>query len=665
MKKDKKLEKNQEQVEAMDNEAIVLSPDYSDEEVSYRKFLIKRLTSSKVQKDKAREEFDGMDYYTWYKTNKRSANSFIRPATKKGETRITTAVTENKSDALINTLLNVNAEVNMDAYDEEDQKAAELGSIVEGLVKKSRDIEEYTQKKRRPIYKEMADQGTVFTEEVNIQREIIEKELKDKQWWAKDIKEIEWVTKSFKLFNECETRMISGMKVFLGDMEIFEMGKQPYAGTIEYLDREVAESYFGKWERWKNVPDVDAPIESEISTDNSNFRVYDKEQTKRIEVVKYQDKWKNEYMIMLNGVMMLPIGFPLSAISKDGEYSIVKGVLNPISFNFAYGKSISAKTKVPQALLDKFLKLFIRKTEKSIDPPMVKRGGGKISKNIFNPSTLTQNVDPDSISELGDNPGVTTSEIAMYDIARGIVDEMSLSSQFTDPGGKGEANTATQATLNKEQNLLKMGNAIAGILVFETDLYKRRTPNLLDVWTTKVDSKINEATNKFQNVFRKVTTNISANGKDSLAQIEFSDAGEYPSPEAIYKEEKELSEKIGESVKKVYLDAPMLRQIKYKYKYTAVPTEKNTDALKKAMFSQNVIEAMEIFGPDSLNYESLKKRFAEVNKEDEDVFFIKGQDSISPMMATGPEGSAPKGPDTSELKPKAPATPSVNTLSKN
>jgi len=74
-----------------------------------------------------------------------------------------------------------------------------------------------------------------------------------------------------------------------------------------------------------------------------------------VEVIRYQDKWSNEFMIFINGVMMLPVGFPLTAVSPSGEYFLAKGSSHPISWFFAYSKSLGSKSKVDQAVLDELL----------------------------------------------------------------------------------------------------------------------------------------------------------------------------------------------------------------------------------------------------------------------------------------------------------------------
>ena len=80
----------------------------------------------------------------------------------------------------------------------------------------------------------------------------------------------------------------------------------------------------------------------------------------------YQNKWTNEFMIWCNGVMMLPLGYPLTALNGKCEYTVIKLSVEPISEFFFYSKSIPAKTKVDQAIYDEMYRLMILKFRQSV-----------------------------------------------------------------------------------------------------------------------------------------------------------------------------------------------------------------------------------------------------------------------------------------------------------
>ena len=53
-----------------------------------------------------------------------------------------------------------------------------------------------------------------------------------------------------------------------------------------------------------------------------------------------------------------------------------------------------------------------------------------------------------------------------------------------------------------------------------------------------------------------------------------------------------------------------------------MPVDKNNDKLSQMMFVQMVTQAMNLFGPQSLQVSSLKKRYAQVMGESFDKLFV-------------------------------------------
>jgi hypothetical protein len=126
--------------------------EYSQEEEDYRAFLIKRLTKAENDRNDNHIEFDDQDYVTYHETNAKAANSYIPPKKNKQDTRIVTGTTHEKEITLWSALLNYNLEPNIEAYSEKDLPINELGNTIEDLIKKSREIEKYDDK-RVLIYK--------------------------------------------------------------------------------------------------------------------------------------------------------------------------------------------------------------------------------------------------------------------------------------------------------------------------------------------------------------------------------------------------------------------------------------------------------------------------------------------------------------------------------
>ena len=626
--------KNEQQVEKEEIKKGIEPPDYSDTELEYRSFLIQRLVHAKDEYAENWDEMDGMDYYTWYDSNAKAGNSYNPPKLNKEDTKIVTGTTLEKENSLLNSLLSLNFEPDIEAFDANDLPVTELGNTMEAMVRKSNILEDYDDVKRKLIYKELLDQGTCYVEEVENQYIINEKDIDESTIKDMDPSKMKWSQRSIKVYDECERNMLPGNMVFLGNLKEFIIDKQPYLFTVEYIPYNVAKSKFGAWKRFENVPKkIKQTIETQRNASASSYRqwrLFDQQQN-FVEVIKYQDPWTNEYMIMLNGEMMLAPGFPLSKISGDGKYTISKGDIEPISGKFAISKSFPAKTKVAQAVLDEFLRLFILKTQKSAMPPMAYRGGQMLSRNIFLPAKITPNLNPDDLKEIGENKGITAGESTGYKLVKEIVEEMTVSSQFQ--GLETKTKTATQTLEDKKQNLIKIGMAVAGVMNFEKQMTYRRLYNLLNVWTKPIDAKIEGVKGELTNIYRSFSIPDEIGDTTGIRQIKMVEDNTKSSGE-ILEEEKSYERETGTKLEVTYLNPKILRMIKNRWYVEMIQTEKDTSEYKKILFLNNIKEAMTIWGPQSINLDGLKARWSQLSEEDMDTFFVKNQPS-APMIDDG------------------------------
>jgi len=599
------------------------NPEYTDKEIDYRSYLIKRLTRAKDERDKEHTEFDDMDYYTWYEKNAKAANAYIPPKLNKQDTRIVTGTTQEKSLTLLSAVLNYNLEPNIEAFDKLDMPISELGENMEDMVKKSRKIENY-EDKRVLIYKELLDQGTVFTEELYAERFEISKKLKKVNWLnGVKIGDINWKERFKGIEGNCEVNLLPGTKVYLGNVKEFDMIKQPFAFTAEMVPYEEIKMIFRNWERFENVPRKITKLKEDTEVEYQDWSLNSNEDD-MVEVIKYQDKWKNDFMIMLNGVMMLPVGFPLSAISPSGEYTISKGVVEPISKFFAYGKSTPSKSKTDQSVLDEMLKLIVLKTQQSFMPPLANNSNKILSRKIFFPGKITSNIDVNLIKPLVEVTGVTQSEFNTFELIKKIIDEKTVSPVFSGDSPKGNQ-TATEIMELKKQQMMKLGLLIWGIISLEKQITWLRIHNILQNWTKSTGTKVNETKDKIVNIYRTMAVDTELeNGQSGTKIIEFNpEKANMLSPGQIKEEEDFLSEP-GKPVRKTYLNPNILRTLKALWYIVIIPTEKDSSELNRVLFVQNIQDAANIFGIQTLNMEYLKGRFAILAKEDPDKFFNSG-----------------------------------------
>lgn len=645
-------------------EQAVQPPNYSEEELAYRNFLISRLEQAARQRESNHVEFDDRPYTVCYDENRRLSHSYNRPKKNPEDVRIVTGTTQEKEVTLLSSILNYNFKPDIQAFDKQNVPYVELGIQMKDLVDKSREIEGYDDK-RRVIYKEMLDQGTVFVEEIHSEQWRVDKKIADLDFIdGVDPAKINWTARLKKAYGMCECKLLSGKKVFLGNIREFFVHKQPYIFTTEYVPYAEVAAVYSKWERWKNVPRKVVKIsweDSYVAGANDQWVLQESEMD-LVEVIKYQDPWSNEYMIMLNGVMMLPIAFPLSFISPAGCYTIAKGDTEPIAFDFAYSKSFPAKTKVDQRIKDEFYRLMILKTRQSYEPPLINNTNSAISRRIFNPGKITPNVDINNLHMVLQNQqlGITQAEIAAMTIINENINEKTASPVFSGDKTAGDP-TATEIREMQKQQMVKMGLVMLGVLQLEKQLVMLRIKNILANYTSPVGNKIDKIKQKLVDIYQSYSVETTdEQGMGVLKIIEMNpEMAASQEPDQIRAEEDMLSDVYGRQVRKVYMDPNKLKEtLEDNWFVTITPTERDTTDLDRVLFSKTISDAQALFGPQTLNYDYAKRRFATLSKEDPNQFFVQQ----GPMSAMNPgmDPNAPAGGGGgAPAKPGAPVDPNA------
>jgi hypothetical protein len=616
---------------------------YEKEEGQYRTMILNKIEQARQERDQNHDNFDGMTYLEYYESNAKAARSYIPPKKNEEDTRIVTGITEEKVNTMLSSILSFNFEPNIEAFDVEDELVSELGENMEAMVRKSREIENYDST-RRLIYKEALDQGDAFVEEVWEHPIAFKKRITEDAFNSNKFLNYKWSEEFEVLRGEAKVNMIDGRNFFFGNMNTFEIDEQPFIVTREVLPREIVKSLYGDWDRWDYVPEgLTETVTTTKSTDvYSDYSMYKISQD-YVEIIKYQDKTQNEFQIFLNGVMMLPIKFPLSYVNGVDEqglpnFSVSRLSINPIAHNFPYSKSTPAKTKVKQSVKDNMLKWMLLKTESSFKPALANNSGEELSQHVLRPGMITDDVDADMIKPIVAQNGVTQSEFNMYTVMGQEIDEISTSKQF---GGTAEGGsmTATEVDALTTQNAKKLGSALWGITLFEKRISKLRIGTILRNWTTPLDTRIDGVKNDYEKVYRKINIDIDNKKGDNIRKI-ISFSEDLPDKYKLYGEAKEMEKKLGKKVSITVLDPFMLRMANYIWKMIIVPTQKDTSMLERELFFNDVVVNQKIFEPQGikLNYEYLKKKSARIMKEDPDKFFATSD--FKDLMMTQVPGEA-------------------------
>lgn len=628
---------------------------YSDEEKRHRAALIQRLCDMREERDRSHPELDDMSWVEYYDANRRKDLSYIPPKKNKHDVRIVTGTTREKDTTLLTTLLNLNLEPDITAFDEDDMLVAELGDNMTDMIEKSRRMEVY-EKKRPILYREMIAQGDVFVEELWI--EDFKKMPLEKLTWdpLKDgVSKLSFNERLKRIHAGCAVRMVQHPKVYLGSMRTEYIEDQGVVAILNMYPRSIAETMYGKWERWKHVPKavdvVDFTADAATYKDWSLVAVNDDQ----VAEIKIFDKSANRFMIMLNGVMMLPINYPLSAISPNGEIPMAQGKLEPIS-GFALSKSQPSKTKVDQEVLDEVTMLMVEKTRQSFKPPMGNASKRVYSDNIFVAGTITNDIKTQTLFPLlpDRSLGVTAPEFNFYNTIKESINEKTTNEVYSGDSPQGNP-TATEVLELKEQQMLKLGLAVDGAVNFERRLAYLRLHNIIQNWTKPVDYRIDDVRGGVQHVFRHFSADTTLpNGETGTKVFRFT-TDEYPDTFDQMSEAERLSESQGRPVRIVYMNPELLATIHHTWYIRINPTPRSSDRLSQLILVQNLTQAAQLFGLQSLNIEYLKQRFAMAINEDYTRFFVKVPlEQMLAMQVQPPASVDPKTKGGGQQPPMSP-----------
>lgn len=644
---------------------------YTPEELEYRAQLIQKLESARDMRDTAHTEFDGQTYKEYYISNVKAANAYIPPKTNEQDVRVTSGTTLEKKGTLLTALLNYNFEPDIEAFDDEDRLVHELGEIQEDLVKKSRKIEcpEYSEK-RLFIYDELLNQGSVTVEDTFVEYHIPDRDVGQNPDFT-NLKSLKWAERLDKIYRYCDTNLLTGLNVYFGNFREPFIQKQPFVFTRRLLSRPEAQAIYGDWERWKNVPEA----KTDTLWDNNDSLPYNnwslEEYTKAFtEEIKFQDKWSNNYMVMLNGVMMFPVAkdekkryltMPLSSLNGECEYNLAHAVLNRIP-NCAYGKSIPSKTKVDQAIFDEMLKMVVLKTRKSYMPPMSNRSKKTLSKKIFDPGYITNDIRPEDLQEIGRNDGVTMAEFNAISFIRGIIDSKSVSPIMEGMAPETQA-TARQIIEQKQQSLMKIGLSVLAVISLERQLSWLRIKNIMRHWTEAVDERAVKIKDALQTISKYRSVSVDSafeDGEKGIREIRFSE--DLPESGQIFAEEKLRKDLTGKNYRINYLNPKLYKNLNYRFYIEIVPTEKSTSDLKAAMFDDFVRSALALGSAFQKmpNMDYLLTRHAILNGENPDK--IWGGQEVQQMSQGMPQQMLQQGQRTQQMMPRQAQKPSINAL---
>ena len=621
-------------------------PDYTDKESQYRSWLLATLERDRNRRESPHIEFNGLTYTQNYRANMLAANSYTPPRANAEDTQVVTGTTREKVLAIVSSVLNLNFESKFMAFNQDDIEDEELAEAMTDCVERSLKLEMWDDKKLY-AYFEMAVQGDCYMEEQWVDEMITEK----KKINISDVTES--LMKDYKAdykhkvtISGARRSLIPGTQVYKGSMTERDFTNQPHIFTREVRPYEVAKSIYGKLPRWKNVPRRLVTVGSNFANDfpyGINWRLETTE-VETCEIIKYQDKWNDEYQLIINGVMMLPVGFPLPW--NYPQYNIIQGRLEPIGAFFSESKSIPTKTKLDQEILDEMYRLAVLKTQKSFMPPIANYSTNILARSAFLPGKVNNNMQKGDIEVLGGNPqmySMQPSEFDMIKLVKQFIDEKSIAPIISGQQQGGDP-TATEINTTMQQAKQQLGLLIFGFIQFHQNADLLRLYNLLDNLTQPIDTKLEKVANGVteKNVFRSMSINKQINGKGMGTKIiDFTEKHKKPyelmdEEEGTVRDPKTLkpisSNPPKRPIKRLQVSPSAVRSIQYTWHNEVVAKERDTTISDRISFEDRLTKAYQLWGPQSVNADYAQTQWAHKVDLDPHEFFQKQQNPLNSQM---------------------------------
>lgn len=636
---------------------------YTDDENSYIGKLLARILRAQIARDSVKIEFNNMNYLQWFRNNETIANTTIVRTEENKDLAVYSGTVEQKLLTILAevNILNLTGEVRV--FDKESNELQELGMALTDIVHKTEEIEEDIEKKLiRQL--ELLKQGTVFIQDNWVKKWQAQKTL-NKTFDGK-VKGVDWTNKLEKVFDGPMRSVLYGPGVYLGNIREFEMKKQPYIFTTKLTSYEEAKTRYGMkdkegndvWERWCNVPKqrVSMVNMDTLSTMplGEGWSITDLDQD-TVEEIHYQDSINDEYQIFLNGIAMLPVGFPLSAITPGGMFNVEKQVLQVINPFFTYGRSFIAKTEQLSRLLDEMIRLLLIKTRKSIHPPYANISGKVISEKSLMPGAISMGIDPGALVAIGqEGQGATASEYQMLKELREDIDRVTVSPQIQGQAGK-SGTTAFEVSLLQQQAQKNLTLIIFAMGLLEKKVTWLRCNYVMANYFEPIGTKVDDTRNELVSVYRTLSVKtpipdkgvgfrkvIPVDSTEGMTSEDIYNQEQYDGvPEAMPGGRKKTREELGmDPLQHLYLDVGILKNCKYIF-FTEVESKpRDTSTNAKLMFREELrdLQAMQQMGA-TVNIEDLQGDYALIWNKRKEKLFGKPRDMAEMAQEKGQGGA--------------------------
>jgi len=271
--------------------------------------------------------------------------------------------------------------------------------------------------------------------------------------------------------DKCISYLVPLTELYISDFYIHDIQDQPSIAWIRYMNPEQFKHEYGSYKnanKVKNSEGLRADVSSFYKQDH--WGKTDRAGKEKIEVIRYYNKIKDEYLIVANGVLLLDAPL-LWQFNGKKIYPFAKSILEPfVSKHFFYGKSFADMMTGQYDLLNTYFNSVMDKGFKNLNPPTLI---GRVNQDAFDLEDELLSTDTkiyvDDINQVKPMPieQVSQADVAMIELlAKGIEDSVPSMPHLL----QGKEATAREVVITEER-MKELRNIYHEMLV---DLWRQK-----------------------------------------------------------------------------------------------------------------------------------------------------------------------------------------------
>lgn len=257
-----------------------------------------------------------------------------------------------------------------------------------------------------------------------------------------------------------------------------------------------------------------------IAEDITDFTVRQDLKEKEVEIIRYFNKWKDEFHIIANGVLLTEINSPMPFNHKD--YPFVWGGFEELDHGFIYDMPLTIKIMDMQDVDNEVLNLSLDMLWRALNETILVQGGDEMNEDVlYGGGTIdVDNVNNFKKLDWGSGLAFSASN-SLLDRVKQSLESASVSAESAGTAGTGRSRTAREVLVAREAAMEIATLFLTNMENMERDKALLRVKNQLDRYKNPIEWERRIGEDKTDEIakFREITvrdTTLTKNRKGTI-----------------------------------------------------------------------------------------------------------------------------------------------------